>query len=102
VRYVRHPLEGKEVQKHISSGKSPTRLGLSWNGRIAFVLNAEMQLKRVQFLDMGKDRAEGAGEAAEEQFDIDFALMTGELEQLLGDLVEALGGEAQAEQRDAA
>lgn len=103
VRYVRHPLEGKEVQKHISSGKSPTRLGLSWNDRLSFVLNAEMQIKRVQFLDIVKERAEDQGEAADEQFDIDFALMTGELSQMLADLIEALGGEAQREaQLDAA
>lgn len=102
VRYVRHPLEGKEVQKHISSGKSPTRLGLSWNDRVAFMLSAEMQIKRVQFLDIVKDRAEDQAEAADEQFDIDFALMTGELGHLLSDLIEVLGGEALAEKRDAA
>lgn len=102
VRYVRHPLEGKEVQKHISSGKSPTRLGMSWNDRLSFVLNSEMQIKRVQFLDIVKDRAEDQGEAADEQFDIDFALMTGELSQMLQDLIEALGGEASEEQLDAA
>jgi len=103
VRYVRHPLEGKEVQKHISSGKSPTRLGLSWNDRLSFVLNAEMQIKRLQFLDIVKDRAEDQGEAADEQFDIDFALMAGELGQMLTDLIEVLGGEEQrVEQLDAA
>lgn len=102
VRYARHPLEAKEVQKHINSGKTPTRLGLSWNDRVSFVLTAEMQIKRVQFLDIVKDRAEQQGEAADEQFDIDFALMTGELAQLVTDLIEALGGEAGDQQRDAA
>lgn len=93
VRYTRHPLEGKEVQKHISSGKSPTRLGLSWSDRLSFVLNAEGQIKRVQFLDMTKDRAESPTDAAE-QFDIEFALMTGEIGRMLDDLIEQLGGEA--------
>ncbi|MGC3981740.1 MAG: recombination-associated protein RdgC [Steroidobacteraceae bacterium] len=102
VRYVRHPLEGKEVQKHISSGKSPTKLGMSWNDRVSFMLNADMQIKRLQFLDLIKDRAEDQGEAADEQFDIDFALMTGELAQMLKELVEELGGEAQAGEREAA
>lgn len=102
VRYVRHVLDGKEVQKHLSAGKSPTRLGLSWNGRVALVLNAETQIKRLQFLGMDKEQGSAEGAAADEQFDAEFALMTGELEQLLGDLVEALGGEIQAEQRDAA
>jgi len=103
VRYVRHPLDGKEVQKHISGGKTPTKLGLSWNSRVAFVLNADMALKRVQFLDMIKDRADQQGETAEgEQFDIDFALMTGELSQLLKELVDELGGEIAPKQQQAA
>ena len=102
VRYVRHPLEAKEVQKHISSGKSPTKLGLSWNARVAFMLTSDLQIKRVQFLDIVKDRAESQGEAADEQFDIDFALMTGELSHLLKDLIEELGGEVTVGERAAA
>lgn len=102
VKYVRHPLDGKEVQKHISSGKTPTRLGMSWNDRVSFILTADMQIKRLQFLDIVKDRAEDQAEAADEQFDIDFALMSGELGHLLHDLIEVLGGEAQSAQRDAA
>lgn len=102
VKYVRHALDGKEVQKHIASGKSPTKLGLSWNDRVAFILTADLQLKRVQFLDLVKDRAEDQGEAADEQFDIDFALMCGELSHLLRELVEQLGGEAQTGERQAA
>ena len=102
VRYVRHPLDGKEVQKHISGGKVPTKLGLSWNDRVAFILNADMQIKRVQFLDMVKDRAEQQGEAVDEQFDIDFAIMSGELGPMLSDLIDELGGEVQLSEREAA
>jgi len=101
VRYVQHPLDGKEVQKHIASGKSATRLGLSWNGRIAFQLSSELQLKRVQFLDVGKDEAEGTEDAAE-KFAIEFALMRGELSRLITDLIEVLGGEASDNDRAAA
>lgn len=102
VRYVRHPLEGKEVQKHISGGKTPTKLGMSWNDRVSFILNADMQIKRLQFLDLVKDRAEDQGEVADEQFDIDFALMSGELGHMLKELIEVLGGEAQVGERAAA
>lgn len=102
VRYVRHPLEGKEVQKHIGSGKAPTKLGMSWNGRIAFMLTSEFHIKRLQFLDMVKDRSEGQAQAAEEQFEIDFALMTGELSHLLKDLIEQLGGDVKTGAQQAA
>ena len=73
----------------------PTRLGLTWNDRISFVLTEQLQVKRVEFLAMDKSPAGDAQEnqelAAQEQFEIDFMLMTGELNQLLADLGQALG-----------
>ena len=93
VRYVRHALEGEEIREHIAEGKSATRLGMTWNDRISFVLNDLLQIKRLAFLDILKEEAEGQAETDEERFDIDFALMSGELAKLLAALVEALGGE---------
>lgn len=92
VRYVRHALEGDEIQQHISAGKTATKLGLTWNERISFVLSEQLQLKRLAFLDILKENTE-QGDNADEQFDIDFTLMTGEVAKLLADVVEALGGE---------
>jgi len=93
VRYVRHPLEGKEIQAHIAGGKYATRLGLTWNDRISFVLTEKLQVKRLEFLNISKDQNENESMSAEDQFDIDFMLMSGELTQLLAELSEALGGE---------
>lgn len=92
VRYVRHALEGEEIQQHIAAGKTATKLGLTWNDRISFVLSEQLQLKRLAFLDILKENSE-QGDNADEQFDIDFTLMTGEVAKLLADVVEALGGE---------
>ena len=102
VRYVRHPLEGKEIQEHVAGGKYVTRLGLTWNDRISFVLTDKLQVKRVEFLEIAKDKSENEGLAPEEQFDIDFLLMSGELSQMLSDLREALGGEPKKEEKQAA
>jgi recombination associated protein RdgC len=44
---------------------------------------------------MTKDEADGGEIDAAEQFDIDFAVMAGELARLLDDLAEALGGQPQ-------
>jgi recombination associated protein RdgC len=93
VRYVRHALEGGEIRTHIAEGKSATRLGMTWNDRISFVLTEDLQIKRLAFLDILKEESEGQAESDEERFDIDFALMSGELAKLLAALVEALGGE---------
>lgn len=93
IRYTRHPLDVRDVQKHLQDGKHPTRLGLTWNDRLSFVLTDKTQVKRVEFLEMTKDTADGGDVDAAEQFDIDFAVMAGELAKLLEDLGEAMGGE---------
>lgn len=97
VRYVRHPLEGDEIKTHLASGKVPTRLALTWDDRISFVLTEKLEIKRLAFLDLLKEQAEKSAEHADEQFDADFALMTGELSRFLPQLVEALGGEVAEE-----
>jgi recombination associated protein RdgC len=97
IRYTRHPLDGKEIQAHLASGKYPTRLGLTWNDRISFVLTDKLQVKRLDFLEMNKDEpAEGEDVDPAEQFDIDFAVMAGELAAMLKDLADVLGKESTA------
>ncbi len=96
IRYSRHSLEGREIRDHIAAGKTVVRLGMTWRDKISFVLTDALHVKRVNFVDVIREET-GAEEAdAEEQFDIDFALATGELSLLLGDLVQALGGEKSA------
>lgn len=98
VRYVRHDLHGREIQQHIAAGKRATRLGMTWNNRISFVLTEQLQIKRLVFLDILKNEAESQSASsdgdADEQFDVNFTLMSGELAHLLADLTSALGGEA--------
>ncbi|MDB6083553.1 MAG: recombinase RdgC, partial [Gammaproteobacteria bacterium] len=43
IRYTRHPLDGREIRGHLGAGKYPTRLGLTWNDRVSFVLNDKLQ-----------------------------------------------------------
>ncbi len=95
IRYTRHPLDGKEIRAHLAAGKYPTRLGLTWNDRVSFVLTDKIQVKRLDFLEMSEDDAGDDVDPAE-QFDIDFAVMAGELASLLKDLTAVLGEEAAA------
>lgn len=95
VRYVRHNLDSEEVRSHIAGGKSATRLALTWNDRVSFVLTEQLQIKKLAFLDMLKEDAERQSENADDLFAADFALMSGELAQLLGHLLEVLGGEGE-------
>jgi len=97
VRYVRHPLEGDEVRNHLEAGKLPTRLALTFDDRVSFVLSEKLEIKRIDFLDVVKERLDEQGaEDARALFDAGFALMTGELGRLLPALIEALGGELNA------
>ena len=82
------------VKNNLASGKFPTRLGLTWNDRVSFVLTDKLQVKRLEFLEMGQDSTEGDDVDPAEQFDIDFAVMAGELANLLKDLRQALGSES--------
>lgn len=93
VRYARHALDVREIQGHMKAGKFPIKLGLTWSDRISFVLTEKLQVKRLEFLEMTKDSADGGDVDEADQFDIDFAVMTGELAKLLDDLGEALGGQ---------
>ena len=93
VRYVKHTLDGEEIRQHIADGKVVTRLAMTWGDRISFLLNENLQIKRLSFLDLLKEQADSQAENEDERFDIDFTLMTGEVAQLLNDLLEALGGE---------
>ena len=90
VRYVRHALDTEEVKQHVEGGKLPTRLALTWEGRVSFALTETLQLKKVTFLDVV---FEATSAEKDEGFDADVAIATGELAKLLPDLLEALGGE---------
>ena len=90
VRYARHPLDNDEVRQHVQGGKLPTRLALTWNNRVSFVLTEGLQIKKLAFLDVVMD---GASTGKDDGFDADVAIATGELCKLLPDLIDALGGE---------
>ncbi|MBC7917760.1 MAG: recombination-associated protein RdgC [Rhodoferax sp.] len=93
VRYTRHPLDGEEIPKHIQVGKVPTRLALSWAESVSFVLTDALAVKKIAFLDGAVDDTSSKGDRADDRFDADVAIATGELRKLLPALLDALGGE---------
>jgi recombination associated protein RdgC len=94
VRYVRHSLEGDEIREHIAAGKQVSKLALSFDDRVSFILTDKFEIKRLQPLDvLTESGGESDAKSREEQFDADFALMTGELRKLIPALLDALGGE---------
>lgn len=99
VKFDRHNLDNEGVRKHITEGKLPTKLALSWEGRVGFMITDALRIGKIQFLegvfdDYSQDDASG--------FDADVTISTGELNKMIPALVAALGGELVIEEKSAA
>ena len=95
VRYVKHTLEPDDIRRHIAAGKQCTRLAMTWNDKISFVLTEQLAVKGIKPLDVITEK-DSSTRNDDERFDNDMMLMTGELAKMMADIVEALGGEAAA------
>ena len=96
VKYANHSLDIEEIREHIAQGKMPINLAMTWNGRVSFTLTEGMALKKLAFLDVCFEDSASKGDNAEDHFDADVAIATGELSKLVPDLIAALGGEVEA------
>ena len=93
VKYARHALDIEEVRQHVAEGKIPTKLAMTWEGRVSFMLTEGLQVKKLTFLDGVFD--EGTSKEKEDGFDADTAISTGEMRQMIPALMLALGGEVE-------
>lgn len=90
IRYVKHALDSTEIEKHIQSGKQCTKLALTWNDKVSFVLTDTLDIKRIAPQDI-LDQADHSAHANEaEKFDGEFALMCAELNLLMAGLLDSL------------
>lgn len=93
VKYSRHNLDLEEIKQHLQAGKMPTKVAMTWSSRVSFMLSDDMQLKKLQFLDV----VFAGQEADVDSFDASVAIVTGELSKLLDDLLDGLGGVREAD-----
>ncbi|MDR6493455.1 recombination associated protein RdgC [Paraburkholderia terricola] len=93
VRYVGHALDAEDMRRHIEAGKQCMRLAMTWNDRVSFVLTPSLTIKRIAPLDVLKEAGDSTAQNDDERFDSDLTLVTAELDRMLGDLLDALGGE---------
>lgn len=98
VSFKNHHLQTPDIRKHLTEGKLPTSLALSWEGRVAFTLTEGVRLQKITFLDRV---FEDAVADKNDGFDADVAIATGELRKLIPALVGALGGEMLKEAQEA-
>ncbi|TVO79020.1 recombination-associated protein RdgC [Sedimenticola selenatireducens] len=93
IRCRRQDLEGDEIRTHLEAGKQVVKLALEWGERLGFVLSDDFSIKRLKFLDIILEEAATAeSEDAATRFDVDFSLMSLELQRFITDLIEIFGG----------
>lgn len=94
VRCKKHDLALPEIKNHLETGKQVTNLALNWEDRLAFVLNENLTVKRLRFLELCQDQVAATNAETEiERFDVDFSIMTSEFANFLPKLLELFGGE---------
>jgi recombination associated protein RdgC len=94
IRCKRHDLSLPEIKNHLDSGKQVIKLAVSWADRLAFIVDENLAIKRLRFLDLIQDQVnEVDSEDAATHFDVEFAIMSLELANFLPRLIELFGGE---------
>ncbi len=91
VKFSSHDLGSDEVQEMMQNGHWVKSLGLRNGDKASFVLDKHFTIKKLKFTDIVMEQA-GNAESREELFDIEFTLMTGEIDRLVNALVKHFGG----------
>ncbi len=93
IRCKRHDLALPEIKNHLDTGKEVIKLALTWADRISFIIDENLSIKRLRFLDLIQEQAADIEtEDAAAQFDADFSIMSAELANFLPRLIELFGG----------
>ncbi|NZA25523.1 recombination-associated protein RdgC [Luteimonas sp. SJ-92] len=91
VKCQRQDLESDEIARHLESGKQVTRLALTLDDHLSFVLGEDLVIRKLKFLDGAVDQLEGTEqEDLRAELDARFALMSGEFRRLFAILEPAL------------
>jgi recombination associated protein RdgC len=91
VECQRQELTGEEIGKHLESGKQVTRLALTLDDHVSFVLGEDLVIRKFKLLDGAVDQLESTErDDLRAELDARFALMAGEVKRLFSVLEPAL------------
>ena len=92
VAFRKHDLGATEVSAHIESGKLVSKLALTWDKKVSFLLTDALVIKKLKFLDVLEyQMKEEDPQTHEERLDIEFTIMSGELMQVIRQLDKQFG-----------
>ena len=91
VKCQNQDLQGDEIAKHLEAGKQVTRLALTLDDHLSFVLGEDLVIRKLKFLEGAVDQLENTErEDLRAELDARFALMSGEVKRLFTVLESAL------------
>ena len=91
VKCQRHDLACEEIGKHLEAGKQVTRLALTLDDHVSFVLGEDLVLRKFKLLDGAVDQLESTErDDIRAELDARFALMAAEAKRLFSVLEPAL------------
>lgn len=89
VRWANDMVKNDEAQNHLKQGKQCTKMALTWNDKISFVLTERMVLTKIKALDVNREQDD---EFDSDDIDGTIALYGNELRGLAESVIDALGG----------
>ena len=91
VKCQRQELIGDEIRQHLESGKQVSRLALTFDDHVGFVLGEDLVLRKFKLLDGAVDQLESTErDDLRAELDARFALLAGEVKRLFSVLEPAL------------
>jgi len=91
VKCQRMELQGEEIDQHLQAGKQVTRLALTLDDHVGFVLGEDLVLRKFKLLDGAVDQLESTErDDLRAELDARFALLAGEVKRLFSVLEPAL------------
>ncbi len=86
-------LTADEMLAHLEAGKDVVKLSVEWDEHLSCLLDADLSVKRLRFLDLIQEQAADHQVSGEmDAFDSQFSLMTLEFRRFLPKLFELFGG----------
>ena len=90
VKIQRMELSGEEIRKHLEAGKQATRLALTLDDHVNFVLGEDLIVRKFKLLDGAVDQLEASdSDDIVAELGARFALMAGEFKRLFNVLEAA-------------